>query len=151
MYMKSTAGFVILDILIALSIILCGTVLMGPLLIKMHAMRERIFQQCEQMMHNHLVVAVIAQDVRQGPVHEEQWHCGSGLLVWDKGTAHAWKLKQGRLWFSEGGFATPASDGLVACESALVVKDGAVRGVWISMTRGRGAVTWYMPVYEGLA
>jgi len=72
------------------------------------------------------------------------------VLAWDKGAAHAWKLKQGRLWFSEGGFSTPASDGIMACTSALVVKDGIVRGVWIAMTREARAIRWYMPVYEGL-
>jgi len=148
--MKRFDGFMMLEAIISLSVLLVVVVLIGPLVLQMHVVRERIFKQCEHMMHNHVVIAQMMHDINQGPAQEGQWWCDDHMVSWQGDVSHVWKLRGHRLWFYEGGFGSPVCDGIIACVMHLVVKKGLVRGLWINLEHRDSNIQWYVSVHEGL-
>jgi len=103
-----------------------------------------------------LVAERVAADIGAARMQVGRWHTGAqqwGFVAF--GTVEgeryqAWGFTGRRVWRFEDGVRVTVADGIDQFDLLLDVAKNRVKGVWITVGKGRCVMKWYMPVYESL-
>lgn len=142
------AGFTILECLIYLSLMALTSVLIANMGINFFETTNTVFKRTDTYLSLYIVTEHIAHDICRAPTDKKVWEVSANGLSWQGAQRHVWKLKDKRIFRSEGHETSAVADGIDALDFQLMTEGPWVVAVQCTVRRNSITLSRYMPLYE---